>query len=221
MKSDKSDKAVVKVGGGRGFVVETVRQLADGFLEGRVVVTAAHCLPHLPPLFADVESRTYPSLLGHLGSKPTVWAECLFVDPIADIAVLCSPDDQELFEESDAYEALVDQAAALSISDCAPTQLAWLLSCKGEWFSCRVKRLPNGPLWIKNAAQDIVGGMSGSPILAEDGSAIGVLSTSSHIGNEKSSREGGPQPCLTRDLPGWALVQIGRSAVRKKRATKR
>lgn len=215
-----NSKAVVKVGSGRGFVVEALRQLADPlrpradvFLDERVVVTAAHCLPHLPPCysFSDLEERTYPSLLGPLGSTPTVWAECLFVNPIADIAVLGSPDYQDLSEESDAYEAFVDQASTLAIADCAPNQQAWLLSRKGQWFACCVKRQPTGLLWIENAAQNIVGGMSGSPILAEDGSAIGVLCTSNHNGNEKSSREGGPQPCLTRDLPGWALRQISRS----------
>jgi len=37
--------------------------------------------------------RTYKRLLGTLDAKElTVWAECLFVDPIADLAVLGVPD---------------------------------------------------------------------------------------------------------------------------------
>jgi hypothetical protein len=35
-------------------------------------------------------------LLSLLGDEPSVLAECLFADPIADIAVLGSLDDQEL-----------------------------------------------------------------------------------------------------------------------------
>jgi len=36
-------------------------------------ITAAHCL----------EERTYQPVVGRLGSKPDVWAECRFADPIA------------------------------------------------------------------------------------------------------------------------------------------
>ena len=46
-----------------------------------------------------------------------VWAECLFADPIADIAVLDSPDNQELFEQAEAYEALVDSTKPLTIAN--------------------------------------------------------------------------------------------------------
>jgi hypothetical protein len=48
----------------------------------------------------------------------------LFVDPIADIAVLGEPDDQDCFEEWRAYKALVDQAFAFSIGECAVLQRA-------------------------------------------------------------------------------------------------
>ena len=67
--------AMVTIGEGRGFLV--------GARMGRIVVTAAHCLPHLPSAHpaSYTEERTYPGLLGPLGGEPTVWAECLFVDP--------------------------------------------------------------------------------------------------------------------------------------------
>jgi hypothetical protein len=80
-------RAVIRVGDGRGFVVGTDRE--------RFVITAAHCLPRLPPSlsFSFIEERTYAKLLGPIGRKRTpVWAECCFVDPIADLAVLWSPD---------------------------------------------------------------------------------------------------------------------------------
>lgn len=96
-------KAIVAVGkpgeGGRGFVVEIDRQ--------RLVITAAHCLPPLsrkrrlplPHLVSFPDERTYRALLGPLEAKPTVSAECLFLDPIADIAVLGAPDEQHLAAE--------------------------------------------------------------------------------------------------------------------------
>jgi hypothetical protein len=51
---------------------------------------------------------------GLLGQEPTAWAECLFADPVGDIAVLGEP---ELIDECDAYKALVEAAVPLSISD--------------------------------------------------------------------------------------------------------
>src|SRR4051812_5465416 len=78
---DEAKRAVVRVGDGRGFVVE-----AGG---DRIIITAAHCLPNFPPCasFSYTEERTYADLVGKIGTTPTVWAECYFADPIGDIAV--------------------------------------------------------------------------------------------------------------------------------------
>jgi hypothetical protein len=70
--------------GGRGFVVEAGHQ--------RFVLTAGHCLPHLLPSHPDaLEERIYPKLLGPVGEDPGIRADCLVVDPVADLAVLGSP----------------------------------------------------------------------------------------------------------------------------------
>jgi hypothetical protein len=119
--SNAALSAVVGVGGGRGFVVE--RQGRFGSV--RYVITAAHCLPErsngqaLPPAhgFSYTEERTYMDLLAPLGKEPSVWCECLFVDPIADIAVLGAADNQELAEQAEAYEALVEAAIPLKIAE--------------------------------------------------------------------------------------------------------
>ena len=179
---------VVKVGkGGRGFVVEIGR-------EERVVITAAHCLPHLPPSqpFAHTNERTYRELLAKLGSEPTVVAECLFADPVADIAVLGCPERERLRDPANEYEALVMGVTPLSIAD-APERgreklligdetfnsstpgrgPALLLSLKGEWIECTVERA--GAAWLSVEEPLVDSGMSGSPILAADGGAIGLV----------------------------------------------
>jgi hypothetical protein len=56
-----------------------------------------------------------------------------------------------------------------------------------------------GPLWIADATEGIGGGMSGSPILADDGTAIGLLCTSGGTGEVHT--EGGPNPRLMCHLP--------------------
>jgi hypothetical protein len=215
--------AVITVGDGRGFVVEARPRTFPFTGRKPLVVTAAHCLPRQPPAHAAsyLYERTYGNLLGALGEKPHVWAECLFADPVADIAVLGEPDNQELDEQADAYQELTEAAGALPIG-AAPEKTisslpdprgdqdefrdavsklgepvtipAWVLSLDQEWLAVAV-RYWCGPLILVSDSTVVVGGMSGSPIVDSAGFAIGALST----GN-------GPNPRLTYDLPGWLLA---------------
>jgi hypothetical protein len=194
--------AVLSVGGGRGFVVNHNHRNWPG---GRapIIITAAHCLPRkLPPPhpWRSPKEATYRRLLGPLGGRRTVWAECIFVDPVADIAVLGQPDNQTLPEEADAYEALVESLASLVVAD-APKQRfelltlpglrkrqvkrptpsegqAFVLLLDGQWREGRVKRY--GPQLAFEPKNLFVNGMSGSPILDAKGNAIGVVSCDSY-----------------------------------------
>lgn len=114
-------QAIIRVGGGRGFVVEDNQAR-------RLVVTAAHCLPNLPPALPalDAQQKTYEKLLGPLDADPSVWCECVFVDPVADIAALGYPDGKGgLFDQARAYNKLVDNARPLSIAATKPSGLLW------------------------------------------------------------------------------------------------
>jgi hypothetical protein len=198
--------AVVQLGHGRGFI------LLVG--ERRYVIAAAHCIfDKLPePMPArDTHEVTHKNLIGPLGGKRNVTAQCVFLDPIADIAVFGTPDTQDRYKEARAYEELTGEAAfkigKLPHQKSArkwppPSSEAYMLSLDGEWFPCRVM-CPGDSLWFEQAAQPVIGGMSGSPIVLPDGSAVGVVSTSesSHSGG----REGGPNPMLAANLPGWLL----------------
>jgi hypothetical protein len=74
MAQEEWANAVITVGSGRGFVIGVNRR--------RMVITGAHCLPKLPPAHgaAYLEETTFGKILGPLGKRPTVSAECLFVD---------------------------------------------------------------------------------------------------------------------------------------------
>ena len=65
---------------------------------------------HAPSKSASSELQRSGRLLGPLDVKPMAWAECLFADPVADIAVLGVPDEQYLSSEAAAFEALVESA---------------------------------------------------------------------------------------------------------------
>jgi hypothetical protein len=186
--------AVLRVGKGRGFVVSCRNYL------GRfdpVIITAAHCLPKkLPPphpMRYEWEA-TYRRRLGPLDGKCTVWAACIFVDPVADIAVLGQPDNQIFSEEADAYDALVGDLTPLAIADAPKMGVelltlpggrqiktpapgkgpAFVLSLDGCRREGRVER--RGECLLFKPEDLFVNGMSGSPILDAAGAAIGVVS---------------------------------------------
>jgi len=166
---------VVKVGEGRGFVFEfrvpvprsvrlqllgKLRLRLPNFKRRRVVLTAAHCLGNLPPAHAMAFfwERTYKDLLGSLdGSKNDVCAECLFVDPVADIAVLGCPDQQEMWQQAEAYHALVDEAPAVRIGK-PRSGRAWVLTLDGHWTRTPVK--------VRSGVYRLLGAMSHSVFLS-------------------------------------------------------
>jgi hypothetical protein len=159
--------AIVTVGEGRGFLVETS---SSHSISARWVITAAHWLPHLPPPHpaSYTEERTYAKLLGPLGEEQTVWAECVFADPIADLAVLAEPDRQELPSEYDAYVSFVEAGSPLRIGAVTSPCAAWLLTLDGRWerSGIRVNEYGSGRwLTVVGAEDGIAPGTSGSPIV--------------------------------------------------------
>lgn len=61
MQNDTPTAAIITVADGCGFVVESAR--------GRLVITAGHCLPSLPPCHCETPERTYRALLGPLEAR--------------------------------------------------------------------------------------------------------------------------------------------------------
>lgn len=205
MPSDIS--GIVQVGLGRGFIVEGSSE--------RFVVTAGHCLPRLPQCcsFSSTEDNTYRNLIGRLGSECSAWAECLFVDPIADIALLASPDNQLFRDQAEVFGALVGDAIPFDIA----SSIDWpqsegpakLLSLDNSWSPCKLIVVSRA-LWIDGAVGGIAGGMSGSPIIDDDGAAVGVVCVSAGPSDESQEirTEGGPNPSLSCCLPGWILGEL-------------
>jgi hypothetical protein len=192
MSLERAVSAIVTVGVGRGFVV-------PGRPNDRLIVTAAHCLPSIPSCasLSPYEERIFHDLVAPLGHEPAVSVECLFVDTIADIAIL-GPDDPE------AFFGLVENAEPLKISKAQEGARAFILSLRNRWFSCIV-RGDDGPLMVARAELPIVDGMSGSPILDESGRAIGMVCVSNETRNRT---EGGCNPQLMDSRPGWYLRQL-------------
>jgi hypothetical protein len=143
--------------------------------------------------------RRYKGLLGTLdGSKKDVCADCRFVDPVSDIAILGAPDGQQVDEdEYDGYFSLTDDAAFVRIAEpVSARSRGWVLSIAGQW----VRSETNAIFGMEGVSLQIdlsKAGMSGSPILDRYGRAIGLVS----IGNMSDAIRDqgckhGPNPIL-------------------------
>jgi hypothetical protein len=193
---DQATAAIVRVEKGRGFIVQGNRD--------RYVITAARCLPFLPPCHpaSDIRERTF--IIGTVeNERDDFLAECLFVDPIADIAVLGAPDYQALREHWEAYLEFARSRPAMFVGEAKPESQAWLLSPDGNWQICFASHY-GGRFWISDAVNKIVGGMSGSPIVLDGGPAVGVVSCSAETGIIQRF----PNARLAINLPGWLLRDL-------------
>jgi hypothetical protein len=210
-----NSNCVVKVGpGGRGFVIEHwvappplprhlrhIRQRR--LISRRLIITAAHCLPKLPtPLSA---AHTYEALVGKLGAKPDIRADCLFVDPIADVCVLDSPDDQVHVEDAEQFEKLTEEATTLRIGK-AQNGTGYMLALdKPSWLPTPL-RVFHGTWGSSLSTGPTEAGMSGSPILNHVGRVVGVVSLGCEtVEDGVRLKQNARQPMLLRALPAWLL----------------
>jgi S1-C subfamily serine protease len=79
----------------------------------------------------------------------------------------------------------------------------WLFSlARSRWMQCVVNQ-NGGLLLIENIIDgEIIPGMSGTPIVSDQGAAIGIVS-------ERAGEEASRNPRLVGNLPGWALRELG------------
>jgi hypothetical protein len=211
--AEQARVAVVRVGEGRGFIVEATREVRGPKLTSRVtsrlVITAAHCLPWFPSStpMSYVHERTYEALLGPLGGEASIAAECVFADPISDLAVLGAPDG--LYDESqgDAYFDLTETVVPLPVGKPAGER-AWLLTLDDpEWFECRIDG-EAVQLRLRDASKGILGGMSGSPILNDSGQAIAVVSTLTRKVGDTAEDASDACPSVSMALPHWLWHEV-------------
>ena len=197
-KTDREwNGAVIAVGSWHGFVVQGVYD--------RFVVTAAHCLPRLPPCNVGEYDREclYPSLLGPPGGQQTVAAACCFADPISDIAVLRAPNSVQYAVEFGQFVHLTDAATPLSIAEPPEASLGRIPSPDSSWSS-HVVCLAGGRLLIIGDLDKILVEMSGVPIISDQRKAIGVLCP-----DPERQALGASHPGLVGSLPTHLLRVLG------------
>lgn len=143
----------------------------------------------------------YRKLLGPLGTAPSFCGECLFVDPVSDLAILGRPSGQDFGEKVvAAWDDFIEDIDPLELDTDQPTR-GWLLSLERQWMPCTIQITGEGGLMVKNAIGCIVGEMSGSPILSDNGRVVGVVSITSNCS----------QAHLPSALPQW----LGQNLLRR------
>ena len=123
----------------------------------------------------------------------SIWAECRFVDPVTDLAVIGRPDVRS------AWDNVIEMVQPLELDTRRPTR-GWVLSLDRQWVPCTIQITRHGGLMVKALAGGIQGGMSGSPILSDNGRVVGVVSITGNW----------PQAHLPSALPRWLARQLMR-----------
>ena len=193
IRAIKPKGTVITVGEGRGFVVEHGGE--------HLVVTASHWLPWLPSGFgiSYSEEHVYRNMLGPLGSTPTVACECLFINPIADVAVVGVPDTQTFSAEADVYRAFLEYATPFRITEALEKARGFLLSLEGEWFGCQVQWMQriDGPLWNRCSLCD------GKRKRRSHGRIRRVEPTINARSAALAFADPGDEEAMTTDIPDW------------------
>jgi hypothetical protein len=190
--------AIITVGDGRGFVVNAGRD--------RCIITAAHCLPSLPlaHLMSQTEERTYTNLVSAIGDNKKITVECLFADPVGDIAILGEPDGESLYDECDRYREFAEAISPIKIRKSRKAnsgEKVWVLDLAGKLLPATVTEVLPRKFLLSGVTFD--GGMSGSPVLSDDGFAVGLAAIS-----EDDERNTDQQSIhLPIHLPGWFFTK--------------
>jgi hypothetical protein len=192
-------------------------------VHGGVILTAAHCIKWSGEggmALGDYSVENVTTKSGaHLKVGP--WA----ADPVSDIAVLGSLDNQEFFDECMAVEQWCEATAPVPLANITPRYRVpvrgQVLTHRDEWIGAKIVRwgqsLSSG---VSVEADDrIEGGTSGGPVVDSSGRLVGVVSWFSEVAaGEKCS---GSIPMAHLALPRWSWLLISSAARQTRKRKKR
>jgi hypothetical protein len=176
---------------------------------GNLIITAAHCIGFKTDgsmVLGDFFIEDIETAQGNFKVTP------LAVEPVCDVAVLGSLDNQTFFNEAEQFEMFCEKTkpVRLCLQDFTPAQSfpVYIYTHKKTWVAGRATEWgKDAPALEIDADEPIEGGTSGGPVIDEAGELVSIVSNFSvgATGNKKSEGSG-PRPHLA--LPVWVCRAI-------------
>lgn len=180
--------------GGKGILVP-----------GGLIITAAHCIDFKCDggmVLGDHYVEDIKTIHGTIKGAP--WS----VEPLSDIAVVGSLDDQSFPDDAITYSNICMKLKPVPLCqdefEDSGSFPVWIYTHTGIWLNGTAKQcfVDSHMLWVETKEQ-IEGGTSGSPIVNDSGELVGIVSNSSIIIQAGPCIGHHPRPHLT--LPPWVL----------------
>ncbi len=149
-------------------------------IRGGLIVTAAHVVEwDNSGLMALGEDARFLQRIEAGKRKLLVYP--LAVEPVADLAILGSPDGQWIPDEAKAFDQFCEATAAMSLTTeefpVGTPVPAYVLAHTGRWITGRITQWhPEAATLVLETDEGIEGGTSGSPVVTEHGFLLAVVS---------------------------------------------
>jgi len=190
-------------------------------IRGGLVLTAAHVIEwtHEGCMVLGEDARFLQPI--EAGGRKLM-AYPLAVEPVADLAILGSPDGQWVPDEAEAFEQFCEATAAVSLTTeefpIGEPVPAYVLSHTRRWLTGQVTQWrPDGAAQLTlEVDEGIEGGTSGSPVVTEHGLLLGVVSNAGGTRGEPYRKGSIPRPHLA--APVWLARQMIESSDRPRSA---
>lgn len=188
----------------------TVKVLGKGgqgvLIDGGAILTAAHCIDFKCDASMVLGAIYIEKIKTSKGQLLKVAP--LVVEPVSDIAILGSLDDQTFLEEAGEFQefCMTTKPIRLCLRDFKRFRKfpIRIYTHKGTWVTGSAARYgeEGHVLWIE-ADKPIEGGTSGGPIIDESGELVAIVSNFSEVKNSQERPSGcAPRPHLT--IPVWS-----------------
>lgn len=143
-------------------------------------ITCAHCLGHIKDLISLNEKKIIIELENCDGVVAK--ASVLFVDYVADIVILGSPDKMIYPQEAIQFETFFSEQDEFerppNLWDGDKIDTIYFVYVDGEIIECKVEITNfsgNDSSYFAKCNKDIVAGLSGSPLFDRSGDVVGII----------------------------------------------
>jgi S1-C subfamily serine protease len=183
-------------------------------IPGGFVLSAAHCIGWSAEGYTALDGGSLET--GQAADGRSLTLNVLALEPVPEIAILGSPDDQRFSEQAEDFARFVEETEPVplfrgEIPLFPDTMLVLIFNRNRRWVLATAKIFhPNDVRMVIAADERIEQGASGGPIVTLSGELVGVVSWCSVSAHEGAYRGQAPRPLFA--LPVWAVNAINASA---------